>query len=109
MKKKMSRACSVGCEADAFMNERAELEPQINSSNSDGLPMTASAWLSSSSLLSRKPQSAPRVNAPALFPVFISVAVSPKYRISSAVSENSSRIAKTPPGSGLMGTPSFCP
>ena len=45
--------------------------------NSNGWAIIASAWPSSSSLRSRKPQRTPTVKAPAALPVFISVAVSP--------------------------------
>ena len=45
--------------------------------NSNGWAIIASAWPSSSSLRSRKPQRTPTVKAPAALPVFMSVAVSP--------------------------------
>ena len=45
--------------------------------NSSGCAIIASAWPSSSSARSRKPQRTPTVKAPAALPVFMSVAVSP--------------------------------
>ena len=62
----------------AYPCRRADAHPAYSSSSSSaGFPMMASAWFSSSSCLSLKPQRTPTVNKPAAFPVFMSTQVSP--------------------------------